>query len=79
MAACACAVLTEQCLDRRMPPITPLCQAITAGQAARHAKQTRITWRLNTTEARITRKRLSPSASREARFPKQGRRRVASK
>src|SRR5712691_8962503 len=74
MAECEFAVLTEQCLDRRIPHITTLCQEITAWQAARNAKQTRINWRFNTTDARITLKRLYPSASSEARLPKKGRR-----
>ena len=39
MAACACAVLTEQCLDRRIPQIAMLCQEITARQAARKSGQ----------------------------------------
>ena len=77
MAACACAVLTEQCLDRRIPPIAMLCQEITAWQAARNHNQTRINWRFHTTDARITRKRLSPSASREGRLPERKRMQAA--
>jgi transposase len=72
MAECEFAVLAEQCLDRRIPNIATLCQEITAWQAARNHNKTRINWRFNTTDARITLKRLYPSASGEARLPKSG-------
>jgi hypothetical protein len=78
MAECAFAVLTEQCLDRRIPHITTLCQEITAWQAARNHHHTRINWRFNTTDARITLKRLYPSASGKARVPERERTRAAS-
>jgi hypothetical protein len=72
MAECEFAVLTEQCLDRRIPHITKLCQEITAWQAARNHNKTRIHWCFNTTDARITLKRLYPSAPGEARLPESG-------
>jgi transposase len=77
MAECEFAVLTEQCLDRRIPHIATLCQEIAAWQAARNHNQTRINWRFNTTDARITLKRLYPSASGKAQLPERGRMQVA--
>jgi transposase len=72
MAECEFAVLTEQCLDRRIPNIATLCQEITAWQAARNHNKTRINWRFNTTDARLTLKRLYPLASGETRLPESG-------
>jgi hypothetical protein len=77
MAECEFAVLTEQCLDRRIPHIAMLCQEITAWQAARNHNQTRINWRFHTTDARITLKRLYPSASGEGRLPERERMQAA--
>ena len=76
-AECACAVLTEQCLDRRIPHMATLCHASTAWQAARNHNKTRIHWRFRTTDARLTLTRLSPSASGEARLPESGCRQAA--
>ena len=73
MAECEFAVLTEQCLDRRIPHMAMLCQEITAWQAARNHKQTKINWRFHTTDARITLKRLYPPASDEGRLPERER------
>jgi transposase len=72
MADCEFAVLTEQCVDRRIPNIATLWQEITAWQAVRNHNKTRINWRLNTTAARITLKRLYPSATGEAQLPESG-------
>jgi hypothetical protein len=77
MAECEFAVLTAQCLDRRIPHIAMLCQEITAWQAARNHHKTRINWRFNTTDARITLKRLYPSASGEERLPERERMQAA--
>jgi len=77
MAECAFAVLTGQCLDRRIPHIAALCQAIAAWQAARNHNKTKINWRLNTTDARLTLKRLYPSASGEERLPERERMQAA--
>jgi hypothetical protein len=77
MAECEFAVLTEQCLDRRIPHIALLCQEITAWQAARNHNQAKINWRFNTTDARITLQRLYPSASRGEQLPERGRMRAA--
>jgi transposase len=73
MAECEFAVLAEQCLDRRIPNIATLCQEITAWQAARNRAKTRINWRFHTTDARITLKRLYPSAAGEEPLPERGR------
>ena len=68
-AECAFAVLTAQCLERRLPHSAMRCQEITAWQAARNHNQATINWRLQTTDARITLKRLYPSTSRGAQLP----------
>jgi hypothetical protein len=62
MAEGACAVLTGQCLARRLPQSAALGQESAAWQAARHHSKTTINWRLSTTDARSIRKRLYPSA-----------------
>jgi hypothetical protein len=72
MAECEFAVLTKQCLDRRMPAIETLCREIAAWQAARNDNKTMINWRFSTTDARITLKRLYPSASRGEQLPELG-------
>jgi transposase len=77
MAECAFAVLTEQCLDRRIPHIAMLCQEITAWQAARNHTKAKINWRFHTTDARITLKRLYPSTSRGEQLPEIELRRAA--
>ena len=77
MASWGFAVLAKQCLDRRTPAIAPLCREIVAWQAARHETKTMITWRFSTTEARITLKRLYPSASRGEPLPEMGLMRAA--
>jgi hypothetical protein len=69
MAECEFAVLTAQCLDRRMPHSAMLGQDITAWQAARNHNKAKINWRLHTTDARITLKRLYPSTSRGEQRP----------
>jgi hypothetical protein len=60
-----------------MPHIAMLCQEITAWQATRNHTQTRINWRFHTTDARITLKRLYPSASGERRLPERERMQAA--
>jgi DDE superfamily endonuclease len=77
MAECEFAVLTEQCLDRRIPHVGMLCQEITAWQAARNHNKAKINWRFQTTDARITLKRLYPSASRGEQLPEIGLMRAA--
>ena len=62
MAECEFAVLTQQCLDRRIPNRAVLGQEIAAWQAARNHNHTMINWRFSTTDARMTLKRLYPSA-----------------
>ena len=63
MAECECAVLTQQCLDRRLPDIATLSREIAAWQAPRNRHQTRINWGFSTTDARVKLKRLYPSVS----------------
>jgi transposase len=69
MADCEFAVLTEQCLDRRIALIAMLCQESTAWQAARNHNKAKINGRFHTTDARITLKRLYPSTSRGEQLP----------
>ena len=76
-AECECAVLTEQCLERRIPHIAMLYQEITAWQAARNLNKAKINWRCNTTDARITLQRLYPSVSRGEQLPEIGLMRAA--
>ena len=72
MAACEFAVLAKRCLDRRMPATETLCREIVAWQAARNDNKTMINWRFSATDARITLKRLYPSASRGDQRPEMG-------
>src|SRR5262245_36499885 len=67
----------KQCLDRRIPHIAMLCHEITAWQAARNHNKTKINRRFHTTDARITLKRLYPSASGEGRLPERERMQAA--
>ena len=77
MAECEFAVLTGQCLDRRIPNSATLCQEIAAWQAARNHNKTKINWRFGTTDARITLKRLYPSAPGGEQLPEMRRMRAA--
>jgi hypothetical protein len=77
MAECEFAVLTQQCLDRRLPDIAPLSREIAAWQAPRNRHQTKINWSFSTTDARVKLKRLYPSVSDRARRPEPELRRAA--
>ena len=57
------AVLTRQCLDRRIPDAVTLAREIAAWQAARNATGTRIEWLFRVEDARTKLKRLYPSYS----------------
>jgi transposase len=77
MAECEFAVLTQQCLDRRLPDIATLSQEIAAWQAPRNRHHTRIKWGFSTTDARVKLKRLYPSVSDGEHRPKTELRRAA--
>lgn len=61
MAECEFAVLAGQCLDRRIPHIEVLREAIAAWQGPRNQLQTKIHWQFNTDMARTKLKRLYPA------------------
>jgi len=61
MAEIKLSVLTRQCLDRRIPDATTLCQEVDAWETERNIKATKVNWRFTTQDARIKLKRLYPS------------------
>ena len=61
MAECEFAVLTKQCLDRRIPDIKTLSQEITAWQTKRNQHKSKINWQFGIDSARVKLKRLYPS------------------
>jgi transposase len=61
MAECEFAVLSTQCLDRRIPDGKILKQEINAWQTKRNQHKTKINWQFGTDLARVKLKRLYPS------------------
>jgi hypothetical protein len=61
MAEIELSVLTEQCLDRRLPDRTTLAREVGAWEQERNARGSKIDWRFTTADARIKLKRLYPS------------------
>jgi hypothetical protein len=61
MAEIEFSVLTRQCLDRRIPDATVLCQEVDAWESERNTNATQVNWRFTTENARIKLKRLYPS------------------
>ncbi len=55
------AILSSQCLDRRIPDLEKLCREIAAWEAERNARQTMVNWQFKTSDARIKLKRIYPS------------------
>ncbi len=55
------AILSKQCLDRRLPDIELLRREIAAWAAVRNAHKVMVHWQFKTTDARIKLKRLYPS------------------
>jgi len=55
------AVLSRQCLDRRIPEIELLQREITAWEAARNEAKAIVKWQFKTADARTKLKRLYPS------------------
>ena len=61
MAEVEIAVLSAQCLDRRIPDIETLRAEVAAWEEERDRTATRIDWRFTTEDARIKLKRLYPT------------------
>jgi DDE superfamily endonuclease len=61
MAEIELAVLTEQCLDRRLPNRATLAREVGAWEQERNTRASTIDWRFTTADARIKLKRLYPS------------------
>ena len=55
------AVISRQCLDRRIPDIELLRREIEAWKAERNVQKVMVNWQFKTTDARIKLKRLYPS------------------
>ena len=56
-------VLTEQCLDDRIPDEDTLKREIAAWQASRNEQRATVHWRFSTSDARVKLKRLYPDLS----------------
>jgi DDE superfamily endonuclease len=61
MAEIELAILSTQCLDRRIPDEETLKAEIAAWEAARNATATAVNWRFTTPDARIKLRHLYPS------------------
>ncbi len=55
------AVLSRQCLDRRIATSEKLCREIAAWEAERNARKATVNWQFNTTKARTKLKHLYPA------------------
>ena len=62
MAEIEIAVLSRQCLDRRIPDLDALRAEVAAWERERNGTTTRVDWRFATADARIRLKRLYPLA-----------------
>ncbi len=56
-------VLSEQCLDDRIPDEATLRREVAAWEASRNERQATVGWRFNTSDARVKLKRLYPKIS----------------
>ncbi|MBE9100905.1 helix-turn-helix domain-containing protein [Vacuolonema iberomarrocanum] len=54
-------VLSQPCLDQRIPDDAPMTQELQAWQAERNAAQATVTWQFSTADARIKLHHLYPS------------------
>jgi hypothetical protein len=61
MAEIELAILSGQCLDRRIPDIEMLTAEVAAWEATRNETATRVNWRFAAADARIKLKNLYPS------------------
>ena len=75
MAEVELAVLSSQCLDRRIPNLATLKTEVAAWEEDRNRTATAIDWRFTTVDARVRLKRLYPSHDQ----PSRGRTRQRSK
>jgi len=55
------AVLSQQCLDRRIPIVNQLQREIAAWEVERNQRKVMVKWQFKTTDARIKLKKLYPS------------------
>ena len=63
MAESELAVLTNQCLDRRIPDKASLEKEVAAGEAHRNTHHAKADWQFTTKDARVKLKRLYPQGS----------------
>ena len=61
MAEIELSVLSQQCLNRRIPDAVTLVREVAAWQQARNADPRPVNWRFTTADARIKLKHLYPS------------------
>ena len=61
MAEVELAVLSDQCLDRRIPDRDTMQREVKAWEQTRNAQKATVQWRFTTTEARAKLTRLYPS------------------
>jgi len=61
MAEIELGVLSQQCLDRRIPDQATLKRYVTLWQARRNQTHVSVDWQFTTADARIKLKRLYPS------------------
>ena len=64
VAECELAVLSAQCLDRRIGSIARLKQVVAAWEEERNERQVGVDWRFTTADARIKLRRLYPAAQK---------------
>ncbi len=57
-------ILSEQCLDRRIPDKDTLRREVAAWEASRNEQQATVNWRFSTLDARVKLKRLYPNISK---------------
>ena len=62
MAEVEIAVLSSQCLDRRIPDLQTLTAEVAAWEEERNRTATTIDWRFTSEDARIKLKRLYPTS-----------------
>jgi hypothetical protein len=60
IAECELSILTQQCLDRRIPDLTMLKEVVKAWEQHRNGRQKGVEWQFTTEDARIKLKRLYP-------------------
>jgi hypothetical protein len=61
MAEIELSILSRQCLDRRLDTIEELVREVSAWEADRNAKESKVIWRFTNSQARIKLRKLYPS------------------